>query len=89
MGITNKYTFDTFNDAFVSSFILLTKENWNNFLYNAMHSEVNKVVTVLYFLSCIFVGHYMLLNLFLAILLDGFSSVEEEDHDTPEKKNKR
>ncbi len=31
----------------------------------------------------------MLLNLFLAILLDAFTSVEEEDHDTPEKKSKR
>ena len=28
----------------------------------------------------------MLLNLFLAILLDSFTAVEEEDHETPEKK---
>ena len=31
----------------------------------------------------------MLLNLFLAILLDAFTAVEEEDHDTAEKKAKR
>ena len=31
----------------------------------------------------------MLLNLFLAILLDAFTAVEEEDHDTPEKRAAR
>ena len=64
-------------------------ENWNQVLYIAMSSSVNKGITVLYFISCIFVGNFMLLNLFLAILLDAFTRVEEEDHDTPEKRQLR
>jgi len=64
-------------------------ENWNTVLFNAMQSEVNKAISVVYFISCIFVGNFMLLNLFLAILLDAFTSVDEEDHDTPEKKAER
>src|ERR1017187_7804063 len=51
-----------------------------------MTSTVNKGITIVYFISCIFIGNYILLNLFLAILLDAFTSVEEEDHETIEKK---
>ncbi len=51
-----------------------------------MSSDVNKGISVIYFVSCIFIGNFMLLNLFLAILLDSFTTVDEEDHDTPEKK---
>lgn len=81
----SRYNFDSFDKAFVTSFVLLTMENWNSILYLAMGSEVNKGITVVYFISCIFIGNYMLLNLFLAILLDAFTTVDEEDHDTPEK----
>ena len=86
---SKRYNFDSFNQAFVTSFILLTMENWNQVLFIAMNSTVNKGITVLYFISAIFIGNFMLLNLFLAILLDAFTAVEEEDHDTPEKKAQR
>ncbi|CDW78727.1 cation channel family protein [Stylonychia lemnae] len=85
----SRYNFDSFNQAFVTSFILLSMENWNTVLFNAMQSDVNKAISVVYFISCIFVGNFMLLNLFLAILLDAFTSVDEEDHDTPEKRAER
>lgn len=51
-----------------------------------MGSDVNKGISVIYFVSCIFIGNFMLLNLFLAILLDSFTTVDEEGHDTPEKR---
>jgi hypothetical protein len=39
-----------------------------------------QVLTMLYFFLWIFVGNYVLLNLFLAVLLDGFSvNADEED----------
>jgi regulatory protein YycI of two-component signal transduction system YycFG len=34
---------------------------------------------VLYFVSWIFIGNFILLNLFLAILLDGFLSEDDEE----------
>lgn len=61
-------------------------ENWNQVLFYAMQSDVNKGISVVYFISCIFVGNFMLLNLFLAILLNAFTSVDEEEHETGEKK---
>ncbi len=43
-----------------------------------MRTNVNKLLTVSYFISWTFIGNLVLLNLFLAILLDGFSiSIDE------------
>ena len=83
---SNRYCFDTFNYAFVTTFVLLTVENWNSTLFNAIGSNVSPFISGFYFISAIFVGNYMLLNLFLAILLDGFTQVDEEEHETVEKK---
>jgi Ion transport protein len=83
---TVRYNFDSFNNAFITSFILLTTENWNQVMFYAYSGDTNKFVIAVYFVSCIFVGNWMLLNLFLAILLDSFTAVEEEDMMTPEKK---
>jgi hypothetical protein len=39
-----------------------------------MRSEVNGIITGIYLISWVFFGNLVFLNLFLAILLDGFSS---------------
>ena len=83
---TVRYNFDSFNNAFITSFILLTTENWNTVLFYAFSSTINQFLIAIYFVSCIFIGNWMLLNLFLAILLDSFTAVEEEDMMTHEKK---
>ena len=59
-------------------FQLLTIENWNSVMYEFMRSSVNNVITISYLLTWIFIGNYMLLNLFLAILLDSFTDEDEE-----------
>lgn len=57
-------------------------ENWQQVLYSSMRAaEGNmlfKTVTAIYYISWIFIGNFILLNLFLAILIDGFA---EEDAD--------
>ena len=71
--------FDTFHSAFVTSFIVLSMENWQAVLYDAMRTSVTKPLVAVYFISWIFIGNFMLLNLFLAILLDSFTDIEDED----------
>jgi hypothetical protein len=45
-----------------------------------MTSEsVGKFIPTIYYISWIFIGNYILLNLFLAILLDGFLSEDDEE----------
>lgn len=77
--------FDTFNKAFVTVFQLLTMENWQIVLYDCMRSGVNKIIVAFYLISWIFLGNFMLLNLFLAILLDSFA--EEDEVDAQKKKS--
>ena len=40
---------------------------------------ISPFVTVIYYVSWIFVGNFILLNLFLAILLDGFVAEDDEE----------
>ena len=57
----------------------MTLENWNNILQLCLRSNVNAFYTIVYLISWVFLGNYVFLNLFIAILLDGFSSEKLED----------
>lgn len=50
-------------------------------MYQALNSNTNKVISISYLYLWIFVGNFVLLNLFLAVLLDRFNSdntIEDE-----------
>ena len=66
--------YDYFLNAFITVFQVMTMENWQDILFVSMRSDVNKLITSVYLISWIFLGNYVLLNLFLAILIDGFTS---------------
>lgn len=85
---TIRYNYDSFISAFLTSFIMLTTENWNSIMFYAFSGDTSQALIAVYFVSCIFIGNWMLLNLFLAILLDSFTQVEEEDMMTPEKRER-
>ena len=54
-------------------------ENWPDGLFVAMREEVgSKVVPIIFYVTWIFIGNYILLNLFLSILLDSFLEEDEE-----------
>ena len=65
-------------------FIVLSGENWNEI----MREVVVRVswYSVIFFVSIMLFGNYILLNLFLAILLKFFSDNEEMD-DKPDNDN--
>ena len=85
-----RFNFDSFETAFYTVFVILTMENWNEILVNCLRSEVSPALTMGYLLAWIFIGNYIFLNLFLAILLEGFESSEtmqtiiEIEHETRE-----
>jgi hypothetical protein len=59
---------------------VLTTENWNSVLFDSMRSEkIGLFAPVIYYVSWIFIGNFILLNLFLAILLDGFLAEDDEE----------
>ena len=58
-------------------------ENWQTVLYASMRASRNnmifKTVTAIYYISWIFIGNFILLNLFLAILIDAFAEADAEE----------
>ena len=69
--------YDSFEIAFVTVFQVLTMENWQLNLYQSMRTSNPKYVTAIFYVSWIFIGNFILLNLLLAILLDSFVNDEE------------
>ena len=45
-----------------------------------MRSSAGSAISIIYFITWIFIGNFVLLNLFLAILLDAFASIDEEEN---------
>jgi len=74
--------YDTFNIALVTVFQVLTMENWQTVLFDSMRSdEIGLIVPAVFYIAWIFIGNFILLNLFLAILLDSFLDEDEGDDD--------
>ena len=73
--------FDSFFNASITVFQIMTLEGWNNLFFICLQiKSVHSFTTYCYFISWICFGHYVLLNLFMAILLDGFSNINELDY---------
>ena len=78
------YNFDNFLNSLISSFDLLTVENWNNILW-AMWANIGSlgsyIMVAFLLILWIFFGNWILLNLVLAILLDAFIAEEADDEE--------
>lgn len=59
-------------DTFLSRTQVLTQEDWNEVLYNGM--EKTSAWAALYFIALMTFGNYVLFNLLVAILVEGFST---------------
>lgn len=75
--------FDTFYNAMITIFILLTGEQWDQILHDAYRYQ--KYIALAFFISLTVIGQMILLNLFLAILLENFDMTEEQHQANKEK----
>jgi hypothetical protein len=75
--------FDTFTIALITVFQILTMENWQSVLFDAFfeQSAGMNLMNSIYCITWIFLGNFILLNLFLAILLDSFLEEDDEEPD--------
>lgn len=69
---TPRSNFDGFHEAFITTWQVLTLENWQEILYNGMRSEAG-AFSCFFFIAWIIIGNFILLNLFIAIMLDSFT----------------
>jgi hypothetical protein len=62
--------FDTLLWSFTTVFMVMTRENWQSAMFDAMHSAGTE--SVVYFVSLIVLTNYILLSLFIGTLLENF-----------------
>ena len=66
--------FDTFLQAFLSVFIVLANDGWT-LIFFEHYRATNSILACVYFLSLIVFGQFILLNLFIAILIENFEQL--------------
>ena len=71
--------FDTFYEALLTIFVLLTGDQWTSIMLD-YYRAVSQPLALIFFVTFMIFGQYMLLNLFLAILLQNFDedSIDQE-----------
>ncbi|XP_078690548.1 voltage-dependent T-type calcium channel subunit alpha-1G-like isoform X9 [Branchiostoma floridae x Branchiostoma belcheri] len=72
----DRKNFDTLLWALVTVFQILTQEDWNLVLYNGMKNT--SPWAALYFIALMTFGNYVLFNLLVAILVEGFSAEQRK-----------
>ncbi|XP_015211827.1 voltage-dependent T-type calcium channel subunit alpha-1G isoform X3 [Lepisosteus oculatus] len=72
--LPDRKNFDSLLWAIVTVFQILTQEDWNKVLYNGMAST--SPWAALYFIALMTFGNYVLFNLLVAILVEGFQTEE-------------
>ena len=78
-GTSPRINFDDFFHAFLAIFIVLVGDDWQFIYFDAIRAV--GYGSTIYFVSLIILGNFIVLNLFLAILLDNF-----ESEDIPEQR---
>ena len=74
-----RHNFDDIFWAFVTIFQVLTGEDWNRVMYDGMRTTGG--IASVYFILLVVIGNYIVLNLFLAILLDNFSGLDVDEEE--------
>ena len=76
-----RINFDNFLRSIIAVFSIMTNEIWNEIMYDYMRTVGSLAVP--YFIMLVIVGNYILFKLFLAILINNFSTTvkkqEEKD----------
>ena len=75
---TPRANFDSFHWAFVTTFQVLSTENWNDILTSVLRSSVG-IPGSLFLIVWVILGNFIFLNLFLAILIESFSQDQEDE----------
>eukprot|EP00937_MAST-01D_sp_MAST-1D-sp2_P008110 g8110.t1 len=77
---TERSNFDDLLTAFNAVFQTITGEDWNALMISAHRGA--GVLGVLYFITCVMFGYFLLLNLFLAMLLGCFEAIRIRDEES-------
>ena len=80
-GQPPQQNFDTFEDSFVSIFVCLIGEDWQQIMHDYARAKRDRLIPNIYFIILMLIGNLFLMNLFLAILLKNFQESTEKEED--------
>ena len=81
-GVTN---FDNLGSAFITIFQCITMEGWTSVMY--IYQDVaNGAFVVFYFMSCVIICSFFLLNLTIAVMLMEYDELEQKNSNSVHKK---
>uniref|UniRef100_A0AAQ6IVR7 Voltage-dependent L-type calcium channel subunit alpha n=1 Tax=Anabas testudineus TaxID=64144 RepID=A0AAQ6IVR7_ANATE len=87
---TKRSTFDSFPQALLTCFQILTGEDWNVVMYDGIMAYGGPVfpgmIVCVYFVILFICGNYILLNVFLAIAVDNLKEGKWEENKMTDKK---
>uniref|UniRef100_G3VDU0 Voltage-dependent L-type calcium channel subunit alpha n=1 Tax=Sarcophilus harrisii TaxID=9305 RepID=G3VDU0_SARHA len=90
---TKRSTFDTFPQALLTVFQILTGEDWNVVMYDGILAYGGPffpgMLVCVYFIILFICGNYILLNVFLAIAVDNLAGGDARGEGKREKQGKR
>jgi hypothetical protein len=84
-GTSMRPNFDDFIQAFTFIFMVMIGDNWNFYMY--LHIVAVGMQSAIFFIFLQVIGKYVLLNLFLAILLENFEEIDGSESETPAVEN--
>lgn len=70
--------FDSFSDALTTLFLVMEGEEWHEVAYAAMDSR-NSLVPITFFVLFVIINGLLFTNLFIGVLCDTFSEVEDKE----------
>ncbi|TMW57631.1 hypothetical protein Poli38472_003556 [Pythium oligandrum] len=77
-GETPRWNFDTFGRSFLTLLQVITADQWSSIAYDAVDADNFHWFMVPFLIIIFILGQYVLLNLFIAVILENFSISEEE-----------
>ena len=70
--------FQTYSYSIMSVLQIITMDNWY-VMFAECYGKTDRLFSVIFFLSLILLGNYIFLNLFIALVLDGFETISKEN----------
>ena len=71
-----EFNFESFPSAFLSCFNLITLNDWYDMIIIGYMSNY-KIAFIVYTLFLVFIGNFIILNLFIALMLEGFENLDQ------------
>ena len=78
-----RQNYDSFYNAFLSVYQVLTIQSWENLLYSSLKAQY-AIFVVPFYVSWILIGSYTTFNLFLAVMLNTFTEADDENQKNDE-----